>query len=140
LIININKSIILGVLFAVVHIGAILLAILMPLDWLLKSGIVAALGLALYLVFRRQVLRTAPGSVQRLEVANDGSCAVWLFGATDWEAGRIAARFVSPWLVILSIRCESSRWPLGLVIPADAVEAELFRRLRVTLKQQSAAV
>ena len=38
----------------------------------------------------------------------------------------------------MSLRLESRRWPVNLVIVADAVEPEPFRRWRVALKLQVA--
>jgi hypothetical protein len=42
-------------------------------------------------------------------------------------------------MAILLLRCEGRRWPLGLVIAADAVDPEPFRRLRARLRLQTRA-
>jgi hypothetical protein len=43
---------------------------------------------------------------------------------------------VHPWLTLMTLRLENRRWPLKLMIAADAVEPEPFRRWRVALKFQ----
>ena len=57
------------------------------------------------------------------------------FAGTDgWHVCQITSRYVHPWVTLLSLEIESRRWPVNLVIAADAVESEPFRRWRVALK------
>ncbi len=64
----------------------------------------------------------------------EGTVSVCFVGQENWHPGEITARFVHPWLTLLSLKLESRRWPIGLAIAADAVEPEPFRRWRVALK------
>jgi hypothetical protein len=50
-----------------------------------------------------------------------------------WSAVGIDSRFVHRWLVLLSLRVAGRRLPTTLVVAADAIEADVFRRLRAAL-------
>ncbi len=68
----------------------------------------------------------------------EGVVSVRFAGREDWHACQITSRFVHPWLTLMSLRLESRRWPVNLVIAADAVEPEPFRRWRAALKLHTA--
>lgn len=67
----------------------------------------------------------------------EGVVSVRFAGSEVWRICRITSRFVHPWMTLLSLRLESRRWPVNLVIAADAVEPEPFRRWRAALKLQA---
>ena len=107
-------------------------------NWLVRAGLWAVLGFSLYHAWYLHVRRTAPRAIDELTVDSEGTVSVKFHGETDWRQSEIISRFVHPWVVILSLRIDGWRWPVKLVIAADAAEADAFRRLRVRLKLQSA--
>ena len=122
-----------------VHVGALILIALTPLTWLTRLSIWLLLGWSLYWSLRTHAWRQGPLAIEVVELDGEGTLAVRLAGSEIWHAARINARFVHPWLTLLSLRLENRRWPVSLVIAADAVEPEPFRRWRARLKFQTVA-
>ena len=77
-------------------------------------------------------------AVHAIELDNEGMFSVRLAGSEIWQPARMTGRFVHPWFTLMTLRLESRRWPINLVIAADAVDPEPFRRWRVALKLQTA--
>lgn len=139
LIINIKVSyFVMGLLF-LIHLGGALLVGLLPLVGLLKGLLWAALVVSIAMGWRLHVSHTSPYAITALEFDHEGTCSVRRGPTGPWH---LCARFqavVTPWLVIFLFRWESQRWPIGLVLAADAVEPEPFRRLRARLRLQNPA-
>ncbi len=96
-------------------------------------GGVAGLALAGALVLlglgsaRVHALLGAPRSVRRIELRGD-EARLWLASGAALEARAHPRRYVSRWLVTLSLRPPARR---SLLITADMLERDAFRRLRV---------
>lgn len=136
LIINIKVSRLLGLALIVSHMGAALLAVLLPWPtWfqaMLVGGIVAS---ALHVV-RRHAWRRGPGAVTGLEIDTDGDYFICR-DAGDWLPCRYVESFLSPWLVIVRLTPEGRRRPVSVLLAADAVAPEEFRELRARLHFQT---
>ena len=139
LIINIKVSHFLLILLFVAHLGSALLVAFVPLAWPLKGLFWVALVASAVETWRRYGARTARSAITGLELDHEGYCSVRRRPEDAWQAYEVAQAVVHPWLVILLLRKEGRRRPLGLVIAADAVEPEPFRRLRARLRLQTRA-
>lgn len=121
------------------HLGAILLATILPVGWPARLALWAAIIGSLHHSLRVHAWRSGPLAIEAIELDNEGMAAVRFAGNPAWQPVRITSRFVHPWATLMTLRLESRRWPVNLVIPADAVEPEAFRRWRVALKFQALA-
>ena len=135
--INASKSLVCVFLF--VHLGAALLLGIVPLNGLIRGTLWLCLGWSLYHSMRVHALRTADDAIEVFEMDSDGDCYVQHKGAGERQPCRVTHCLVHSGVVLLTLRRDGRRWPVNLVIAADAVEAEPFRRLRARLKLQSAA-
>jgi hypothetical protein len=138
LILNIKESRILTGMFFTVHLGAMALAAVVPVGWFLRLILWGLLGWNLYYSLITHAWRSGSLAVQAIELDNEGVASIRLAGSETWQPARITSHFVHPWLTLMSLRLENRRWPVNLVIAADAVEPEPFRRWRVALKLQVA--
>jgi toxin CptA len=112
--------------------GAALWLAAVPVVYALACSV--ALSLHLAWVGRRDALRTDAHALIELDVLEDG-----LVSACTRAGVRCAYRvggssFVSPLLTVLNLRPEGGRWTRHILIAADSVDAESFRRLRVWLR------
>ncbi|OGI48278.1 MAG: hypothetical protein A3B81_06280 [Candidatus Muproteobacteria bacterium RIFCSPHIGHO2_02_FULL_65_16] len=139
LILNIKVSRILIAVLAVAHLGGMVLVGIVPLAWGMRATLWAMLGLSLYRSVRRHGLRRGPGAIREFELDPDGICSVRLAGSEAWRECRCTSVFIHPRCVLATAALADRRWPLALVIVADAVEADFFRRLRARLRQPAAA-
>jgi hypothetical protein len=81
----------------------------------------------------RHVLRVGPGAVEALRLDAEGELLLRFRGREEWCVATIRSRFVHRWMVLLSVRVAGRRLPTTLVLTADAVEPDVFRRLRAAL-------
>ena len=139
LILKIEVSYYLMALLATAHAGGAILVGMVPLHGFLKTGLWALLVVSAVHAIRLHGLRTASRAVVELELDTEGLCAVRRKGDENWRAAEIVQSLVHPWLVILVLKPADRLWRVSLVIPADAVEAEVFRRLRARLRLQTRA-
>lgn len=136
LIVKIKVSYTLMVLLAGAHIGGAMLLGVVPLHGFFKTGLLALLVVSAVHAIRLHGLRSARRALVELELDTEGLCALRQNGDENWRAAEIAQTLVHPWLVILVLKPEGRSRRLSLVIAADAVEAEAFRRLRARLRLQ----
>lgn len=108
--------------------------------WLAPVPVVDALACSVALsvhlawIVRRHALRTEASALIELEVVDDGSVSVCTRAGLR-RAYRVAgSSFVSPLLTVLNLRSEGGRWTHPVLIPADSLDADSFRRLRVWLR------
>ncbi len=136
LIVKIKVSYTLVAVLAGVHLGGALLIGVVPLHGLFKTGLWALLLASAVQAIRLHGLRTASRALVELELDTEGLCAVRQNRDAHWHAAEIVQTLVHPWLVMLVLKPEGRARRLSLVIAADAVEAEAFRRLRARLRLQ----
>ncbi len=139
LIVEIKVSYALVALLAGVHLGGAMLIGVVPLPGLFKTGLWALLAASAVQAVRLHGLRTASRALVELELDTEGLCAVRQRGDAHWHAAEIVQTLVHPWLVLLVLKPEGRLRRASLVIPADAVEVEAFRRLRARLRLQTRA-
>ena len=98
------------------------------------AGVAVLLVLAWswWTVWRRDVVRSSPAAIVRLDLDRDRA-TLWLRGG-EIHSCRVLSRFVAPTLVILRLRSPERRRVIPVVIAPDATGADAHRRLRVWLK------
>lgn len=133
LIVRIKGSPTLAILLALLHGGAIAIALTLPVPLWARLGVAVVLGVSLYNNVNRHALRRGAQAVRALEFY-DGQYALRLNSGELRSGCALCAWHVHPWIVILRLRCPGRRVPVNLVLTADAVEPETFRRLRVQLR------
>ena len=138
LILDIKASTTLGLLLGLIHLGAMLLVLPLPIPGWLKLGLWVALGTSLAYGLRTQALRRA-GVIEAVELDENGDSAFRLRGEDRWRPGRISARFIHPWVFIGQVKLEGRRRSQALVVAADAVAPQAFRRWRARLRFRNAA-
>lgn len=139
LIINIKVSYLVTGVLLLIHFGGALLIGLVPLSWLFKILLWAALAASLIVAWQRHISRTSAHAITALELDREGICAVRRGPAGPWRTCERFQAVVHPWTVIFLLREQGQRWPAGLVMAADAVEPAPFRRLRARLRLQTPA-
>ncbi|MCR4302563.1 MAG: hypothetical protein NUV51_13250 [Sulfuricaulis sp.] len=125
-------------IFIAVHLGAMGLAAIIPVGWPLRLILWGLLGWNLYYSLITHAWRSSPRAILAIELDNEGVGSIRLAGSEIWQPARITSHVVHPWLTMMSLRLENRRWPVNLVIAADAVAPEPFRRWRVALKLRAA--
>jgi toxin CptA len=111
-----------------------------PLPALASVAGSALLALSAALSVRRHALRTTPGSVVELELYEDCTLSACT-GDGRWLQYRIAgSSFCSRMLTVLNLRGESAWEVHSVLISADSVDPDAFRRLRVWLRWRCAGV
>lgn len=129
----------LAAVLVLLHAGALVIALIVPLHGAIRAALVALLGASLYRALALHALRRAGDAITGFIVREDESCALRRGRSEQWRESRLLDRWVHPWITILIVREESKWLSSSVVIPADAVAAEAFRRLRVRLRLRSAA-
>jgi hypothetical protein len=138
LVLGFGRSRALAAAFGAIHLGALALALLLPVPIWLRAGLAAAVIYSGVAVLRRHVLRSSRRAVTALVVdAGVDDCELRVAG--EWVAGRISDSWVQPWLTILVVRRDGRRGRTAVLIPADGVASHAFRQLRVRLRLRSAA-
>ena len=126
-----GRSARLGTVLTAAHLAAVVAAAA-ALPGLALAPAVLALVLSWLHTWQRHVARCAPDAVTGLQIEAREATLRRRDGRAD--RGRIRSLFVSPLLVILTVRCPGRLSACSVVIPPDATGAEAHRRLRVRLK------
>jgi len=131
---RLGPSRLLAAVFAGAHVaaGAALWLAPVPVIYALVCNVV--LSVHLVWVVRRHALRADARALIDLELTEDGSVSVCTRAGLR-RAYRVAgSTFVSPLLTVLSLRSETAPWTRHVLVPADSVDPDSFRRLRVWLR------
>ncbi len=121
------------------HAGALVIALAVPLPWGARVALAMLVGMSAYGTVRRHALRWGGGAVQAVELDQSGDWRLSVEGRDALGPCRMLACYVHPWVVVVQLRCQARRLPVGLVLAADAVDAEQLRALRVRLGEQHGA-
>lgn len=132
------------------HVGALVIVSIVPAAIVTRT----ALTLFVMLSFVYALLQHArlgllsnrlphwlkPRIVEAVEWDTAGNWSVRYTGSARWHGCELRERWLHPWVVILRLRSETDARSLNLLVAADAVAADAFRRLRARLRLQTAAV
>jgi hypothetical protein len=83
---------------------------------------------------RRHALRAGRGAVQSLQLGGGGECRLERADGSVAACRVQGSSYVSPRLVVLHLREDGRRLGHYVVLPADSVPADGFRRLRALLR------
>lgn len=117
----------------VVHGLALGAAISSDVSWPLRFGIAILIGASLVYYWRGQVSRRHGHSVLRIEWLPEGEWVLLLASGERCGADLLDSSIVLPWLLLLHFRCEGGS-RVHAVLPGDALDADLARRLRARLR------
>jgi toxin CptA len=125
-------------LFVTSHIGGALLVATLPLTLAWQALLLTALAVSGANALARHAWRRCRQSVVEVALDADGLHTLRFRAEATELPFTITARFLHPRLALIAARCPACRGTLRIVIPADAVEAERFRRWRARVRLQSA--
>ncbi len=129
-----GRSVLLTVLLTAGHGGAALMAALAPLPWPARLALWFALGASLYRSLVLHALRRAPEAVHELVLeAEDAGMSLRTADGRHWARAVPVARFVHPTLTLLVVRTQDTGRIIPIAIAADAVDPQVFTRLRARL-------
>jgi toxin CptA len=116
-----------------VHGTVVAVALLLPVSCMLRAALIGAALVGLAHGLGAHVLRTLPWSVVEATWQQDGDWVLTLASGREVPARLLPSSYVSPALVVLNLRVD---WWLvrSLVLPRDALDADLHRRLRARLR------
>jgi toxin CptA len=140
LVLHLRSSFRLASMLSLAHLsaGALLWPLMLPLT--VKLAGIAALALSLAIYLRHYALRTSPGSITSLTLADDMACTLYTRDGQRVTCALLGSSFVAPYLTVLELKPLSpTRWwhklrAYSVVILPDATDSEEFRRLRVLLR------
>jgi hypothetical protein len=121
------------------HLGGMALVLLVPLPFLLAVGLLTVLAVSFANSLGTHGWRRTNWAITAFELDREGLCSVQLGRQPDWRECEVLRAVIHPWLALLWLRLKGRRWPTGLVLAADAVEPEAFRRLRARLSLETRA-
>lgn len=120
-------------LFALGYGTAATCLLVLPLALWLKAGLAAAVAAAGIHAVLLHALCARPGSVVAVELGEDCTVRVVEASGAVIEARLLPSTFVTPWLTVLDL-APPGRRRRGVLLTADRVDAEAFRRLRTALR------
>lgn len=136
--VELGPSRVLTGVFALLHVGAIVLTSFLPVSFAVKIPFIVVIALSLAHYIDVHGWRRNRTAVVALRLSGE-ECALRRRYASAWETGQLVDRWVQPWLTLLVVRSENRRWPTSVVICPDAIAPDTFRRLRVRLRLRTAA-
>lgn len=122
---ELSASVVLNAFLIVVHALAVLAVLYAQIDWTVQMIFVVMIGI--YFIYQKQSI-------------NQSAKLIW-FSGNDWhlyldgeytEARLTSMSFHSSWLIILAFKARSGR-RVNVPLLYDALDAEVFRRLKVRL-------
>lgn len=139
LIINIKDSPILTGVLLTIHLGGMLLVVLVSLPWWLRIGLAGALAASMAISLGRHGWRRASRAITAFELDHEGIASIREGRDSNWRECTIRRAVIHPGIALLWLHVNGRRWPCSLVLAADAVEPEAFRRLRARLLLETRA-
>lgn len=114
------------------HVGALAAAAVLALPWAARAVLLVLIAANLAYLLLVRVLYLAPWSLQRARWDAHGWELGWRSGRTE-PARLLPGSYLGVGLVILNFACGHWR-RTSLVLTADAIDADLLRRLRARLR------
>ncbi|MGD8497555.1 MAG: hypothetical protein PVG82_01515 [Chromatiales bacterium] len=98
-----------------------------------RAGLAVSIGVSLAYHWRCQVSRRHRCSILRIEWLSEGEWTLLLASGERCGAALLDSSIVLPWLLVLHFRCEGGS-RIHAVLPSDALDPDLARRLRARLR------
>lgn len=125
--IGVSKRLTLGLIAMHAFAGAMLWLSRLPL-WLTLSAMLPLAGSLLF------YLRRSKAAIVSISIHPDCHCELQTKDGERHEAALLGTSFVAPYLTVLNLKPLGRRLARHVVIMPDAVDSEIFRKLRVRLK------
>ncbi len=135
LIIEIQKSRLMGVIVSLTHLSTLAVIILIDIAGWMKLLLLVIVIASFANVVKRVVIRRAHNAITAIEVDSENNMSLIDGIGNSNRVSRLRSVFVNSIVTFASMAVEGKRLPQNLVIPFDAVDKEKFRRLRVALKK-----
>lgn len=131
---ELRRSLRLAVLLLLLHGGALLLAMLVPLVWWAKSLLVAAIVASFIETFITYALLRGKRAIRELVSYSDGRWSLRRTTGEEFTARLLPGAYVHPQLIILTFQRDEERWRRStVVLLRDTLDATSLRRLRMRL-------
>ena len=114
--------------------GAAVISLLLPLAFGYRLLLLAAIVIWAYRAWHRYGRLDNGDSVQALQIDIRGRCYVRLAGDDRWQPAEILCHWLQPYLGVIVIKL-TGQHSQTVLLPADAVDRQAFRRLRAGLVQ-----
>lgn len=140
LVLRLGSSFRLALMLGLAHLSAISLLWPLMLPVAAKLASTAALAISLVIYLRHHALRSSPGSITGLALAEDMTCTLETRRGERIACALLGSSFVAPYLTVLELKpLNGTRWSdrlrsRSVVILPDVIAEEDFRRLRVLLR------
>ena len=124
----------LAVILSIAHVvtAGLLWPLALPLIVKLAGAAVLAVSLIFYL--RHYALLRSPGAVVAFDLSDEMVCTLETRRGERIICALLGSSFVAPYLTVLNLKPEGKFFTRSVVILADGIDAEEFRRLRVLLR------
>lgn len=138
--ISIKPSRRLALLLCLAHGAAAAAALLTDVSIWVKISLVLVIGASCASCLYGPALLRSGKAIVSFEI-KDGRAVSFQTLRGEWHQGMLLdSSFVSPWLAILNIKMEASRFARHVVIMPDGIDADDFRQLRVWLRWRRTGV
>ena len=134
LVVHLKPSRHLAVILGIAHVATagLLWPLALPLAVKLTGAAVLAASLVFYL--RYYALLRSPGAVVVFELSDEMACTLETRRGDRISCALLGSSFVAPYLTVLNLKPAEGFFTRSVVILADSIDAEEFRRLRVLLR------
>ena len=122
-----------ALLLVALHSLALCSVWLTPLPVLLQSGLSLLVLLSLFYHLNRHVLLLGKQSWHTFSLDKLRVVAITASGK-ELSGSVLNQTVVTPYLILLSVKLEGDRMPVAQIICCDALQADVFRELRVRLR------
>ncbi len=131
---NLKPSYRLAGALVLASLGACTIVLCMPMSISLKFFICVPVVLVTAFYVAQDALILLPWSFTELTLNAKGELLVTRRDGSDSLARVLPSSFVAAYLTVLNLRVSGSRWQRNMLITADRVDGDAFRRLRVWLR------
>jgi len=121
-------------------VGAAVLLWVVPIPLAVRLIGFGLIGTSAWLQIRQHGLRRGSRAIQSIDTPEDVVQPITLSTFEKHISCRPKAIYVQSSLVLVQLKCSGTRLPRTLLIMADALEPDAFRRLRVYLLRRTPAV
>jgi toxin CptA len=134
LFLDIRRSRLLIAWIVAVHLLGVSVAVLVPLEWFWRAGIILAVAVSLLFSWKKFVFGQSRLSVRRLVWDAEGDWYVVFPDGKEEDARLLPDSFVHPWLVILNLRMRQSGRVISVPFFRDSLDKDTLRKVRVRLR------
>lgn len=133
-----SRSAALGLVFALVFGGAMIIPFFLDLPLLMSIALSAAAWYAWHRAMRLHCFRNMPASVTKITFDGRDKPSIYFFGSTEPVKAKLQDIFLNPYLTMLRVKHLQGKGSVNIIIPRDAVDdVQVFALLRARLSLQT---